>query len=58
MFSFGTKLLIPGYNNSQPVEVLDRGRVIRGNRLDVYFDSHKNALKWAVKYLPVKVKIR
>ena len=58
MFSFGTELIIPGYNNSQPVKVLDRGRVIRGSRLDVYFDSHKKALKWAVKYLPVKVKIR
>jgi 3D (Asp-Asp-Asp) domain-containing protein len=58
ILSFGTEMIIPGYNNSQPVEVLDRGRVIRGNRLDVYFDSHKKALKWAVKYLPVKVKIR
>lgn len=58
MISIGTELIIPGYNNSQPVEVLDRGRAIRGNRLDIYFNSHKKALKWAVKYLPVKVKIR
>jgi 3D (Asp-Asp-Asp) domain-containing protein len=55
MLSFGTEIIIPGYNNSQPVKVLDRGRSIHGNRLDVYFDSHKKARKWAIKYLPVKV---
>jgi 3D (Asp-Asp-Asp) domain-containing protein len=58
MLSFGTEMIIPGYNNSEPVKVLDRGRVIRGNRLDVYFDSHQKALKWAVKYLPVKVRTK
>ena len=55
MLSFGTEMIIPGYNNSEPVRVLDRGRVIHDNRLDVYFDSHKKAMKWAVKYLPIKV---
>jgi len=55
--SFGTKMIVPGYNNSKPVKVLDRGRVIRGNRLDVFFNSHRKARKWGVKYLPVKVRI-
>jgi len=55
MHSFGTEMIVPGYNNSEPVKVLDRGRVIRGNRLDVFFNSHQKALKWGVKYLPVKV---
>ncbi|MFH1883687.1 MAG: 3D domain-containing protein [Planctomycetota bacterium] len=49
-------MIVPGYNNSKPVKVLDRGRVIRGNRLDVFFDSHRKAKKWGVKYLLVKVR--
>jgi len=58
MHSFGTEMIVPGYNNSQPVKVLDRGRVIRGNRLDVFFNSHQRAKEWGVKYLPVKVRAR
>jgi 3D (Asp-Asp-Asp) domain-containing protein len=55
MHSFGTEMIIPGYNNSQPVKVLDRGGAIRGNQLDVFFNSHQKALEWGVQYLPVKV---
>ena len=55
-YRFGTEMVIPGYNRSQSVEVLDRGRVIKGNRLDLYFDSHQEAKKWGVKYLDVLVK--
>jgi 3D (Asp-Asp-Asp) domain-containing protein len=55
MHSFGTEMIVPGYNNSEPVKVLDRGRVIRGNRLDVFFNSQQKALEWGVKYLPVEV---
>jgi 3D (Asp-Asp-Asp) domain-containing protein len=54
-YSFGTEMLIPGYKNGQPVKVLDRGGAIRGDRLDVFFHSHEEALKWGVKYLDVKV---
>ncbi len=54
-YSFGTEILIPGYKNGQPVKVLDRGGAIRGNRLDVFFHSHEEALKWGVRYLYVKV---
>jgi len=53
--SFGTELIIPGYNQERPVEVLDRGRLIRGNRLDVFFHSHAVAKKWGTKYLDVLV---
>ena len=55
-YSFGTEMLIPGYTNGQPVKVLDRGGAIRGDRLDVFFHSHEEALKWGVKYLTVKVR--
>ncbi|MHC4570909.1 MAG: 3D domain-containing protein [Planctomycetota bacterium] len=55
-YSFGTEMLITGYNNAEPVKVLDRGGAIHGNRLDVFFASHKEALKWGVRYLDVKVR--
>lgn len=55
-YSFGTEMIIAGYQNGQPVKVLDRGGAIRGNRLDVFFHSHEEALEWGVKYLDVKVR--
>ena len=54
-YAFGTSMIVPGYNGGKAVEVLDRGGVITGNRLDVFFDSHQQALEWGVKYLPVQV---
>ena len=54
-YPFGTEIIVPGYNNSKPVKVLDRGYAIRGNRMDVFFDSHQKAREWGVKYLPVKI---
>jgi 3D (Asp-Asp-Asp) domain-containing protein len=50
---FGTEVQIPGYGN---VQVKDRGGAIKGNRLDVYFDTHREALKWGVKTLQVKIR--
>ena len=35
--------------------VEDRGGAIQGNRIDIYMDSHAEALAWGVKYLPVQV---
>lgn len=53
---FGTVLEIPGYNEGQGVPVLDRGGAVRGRRLDVYFETHAEALAWGVRILEVKVK--
>ena len=50
-FAFGTKLNIGG--NIYTVE--DRGGAIKGNRIDIYVDSHSAALQWGVRYLPVSV---
>ncbi len=48
-YPFHTKMIIHGYNNNKPVEVLDRGGAIKGNKLDVFFDTHKEALLWGRK---------
>ena len=55
MYKFGTKLLIPGYGNGTPVEVIDRGGAIKGNKLDVYFDSHAEARQWGRQKLTVTI---
>ena len=56
MYPFGTEMIIPGYKSGKAVKVLDRGGVIRGNRLDVFFYSHQEALEWGVRYLDVKIR--
>jgi 3D (Asp-Asp-Asp) domain-containing protein len=56
-YGFGTEMLIDGYNNGKPVKVLDRGGAIQGDRLDVFFHSHEEALEWGVKYIDVKVRL-
>jgi 3D (Asp-Asp-Asp) domain-containing protein len=55
LLAFGSKLVIPGYAGGKPVEVIDRGSAIKGNRLDVYFASHEQAKKWGRKTLIVTV---
>lgn len=50
-FSFGTKLII----NGKEYTVEDRGGAIQGNKIDIYMNSHAEALAWGVKYLPVQV---
>ena len=57
-YQFGTEMIVAGYNDGAPVKVLDRGGAIHGNRLDVFFHSHEDALKWGVKYVDVKVRCR
>jgi len=55
-YSFGTEMVIEGYSNGETIKVLDRGGAIRGNKLDVFFHTHKEALQWGVKYINVKVR--
>lgn len=52
---FGTMLRIPGYASGRPVPALDRGGEIVGNRLDVFFPSHAEALQWGSRKLTVTV---
>ncbi|HUS74329.1 MAG TPA: 3D domain-containing protein [Sedimentisphaerales bacterium] len=55
---FGTLLIVPGYNDGKPVKVFDRGGAITAGRLDVYFSTHKAALKWGVRNVAVSIKIK
>lgn len=50
-FAFGTQLVI----NGKTYTVEDRGGAIQGNRIDIYMDSHAQALAWGVRYLNVEV---
>ena len=49
---FGTVVLIDGHEYT----VQDRGGAIKGNRIDVYFESHEEALQFGVQYKEVFVK--
>ena len=44
-FAFGTKIEINGHI----YVVEDRGSAIRGNRIDIYFNSHQEALAFGVQ---------
>lgn len=46
---FGTEVIIDG--NKYIVQ--DRGRVIKNNRIDVYFENHQDALEFGVQYKEV-----
>ena len=50
-FAFGTKLNIGGHIYT----VEDRGGAINGNKIDIFVNSHSEALQWGVRYLPVSV---
>ena len=54
-YAFGTEMAIDGYNGGKAVKVLDRGGAIYGDRLDVFFNSHSEALEWGVQYIEVKI---
>ena len=51
-FPFGTQIFVPGYGLAS---VEDRGGAIKGNRLDVYFDTHKKALQWGRQVVIVEI---
>ena len=56
-YPFGTEMMIPGYNNGRIVKVEDVGGAIKGNKLDLYFDKHTEALQFGRQKIAVKVKI-
>ena len=62
LLSRGDWIIVPGYNNNDPVEVRDVGGAIKGRRLDVFFDDdpktgltgHQRALNWGVQDLEIE----
>lgn len=50
-FAFGTKVKI----NGVVYVVEDRGGAIQGNRIDIYMNTHQEALAWGVRYLELEV---
>jgi 3D (Asp-Asp-Asp) domain-containing protein len=43
---------VPGYGEAV---VWDRGGAIKGNKIDLLFPSHQEALEWGRQYITVKV---
>jgi 3D (Asp-Asp-Asp) domain-containing protein len=54
-YAFGTEMIVPGYDHGRAAKVLDRGGAIKGDRIDLFFPTHQEALEWGVQYLDVKV---
>ena len=50
-YAFGTKLNIGGHVYT----VEDRGGAINGNKIDIFVNTHAEALAWGVRYLNVSV---
>lgn len=52
-YPFGTRIHVPGYGWGV---VADRGGAIKGpDRLDLYFESHREALQWGRRRLKVDI---
>ncbi len=52
-YPFGTRMYVPGYGWGV---VEDRGGAIKGpDRIDLYFNSHKEALKWGRQKVQVTI---
>lgn len=49
---YGTVLMI----NGQEYEAMDCGGAIKGNRIDVYFSDHSDALEFGVQYAEVSIR--
>lgn len=52
IFPYGTKLFIQGYGFAIAA---DCGSAIKGDTIDVFFNTKQEALKWAVKYVNMYV---
>jgi len=58
VISLGSKLYIEGIGSTYDYgysQALDTGRSIKGNKIDLYFESHSEALKWGKKKVRVYI---
>ena len=51
-YAFGTRIRLDGYG---VYVVEDRGGAIKDNRLDMFFNTHQEALNWGVKFINGRV---
>jgi 3D (Asp-Asp-Asp) domain-containing protein len=52
-YPFGTRMYVPGYGWGR---VEDRGGAIKGpDRIDLYFSSHQEALRWGRRKVRVTI---
>ena len=54
-YPFGTIMYVPGYGHGR---VEDRGGVIKGDHVDLFFKRHKQALHWGTQHKRVKIWLR
>ena len=54
-YPFGTIMYIPGYGFGR---VEDTGSAIKGDHIDLLFDSHREALAWGRQWKRVKIWVR
>jgi hypothetical protein len=55
-YPFGTLMYVPGYGKGV---VEDRGSAIKGaNRVDIFYRTHRRALKWGRQRRTVKIKLQ
>ncbi|WP_303863729.1 3D domain-containing protein [Alkalibaculum bacchi] len=52
-YSFGTKMYIPALGNTYVVE--DRGGAVTGNKIDIYFNTREECVRFGRKTLQVQV---
>jgi 3D (Asp-Asp-Asp) domain-containing protein len=48
----GTRLYVEGYGEAIAA---DQGNAIKGNRIDLYFDTHQQGLNWGIKTVKVTI---
>jgi 3D (Asp-Asp-Asp) domain-containing protein len=51
-YPFGTIMYVEGYGYGR---VEDRGGLIKGNKLDLFFSSHRQAQNWGKRQRTVKI---
>jgi len=51
-YPYGTIMYVEGYGYGR---VEDIGGAIKGNKIDLYFDTHNEAIRWGRKNVKVKV---
>ncbi len=55
LLPFGSLLSIDGYADGQVVPVMDRGGAIKGHHIDLLMATHRQAMRWGNRRMPVIV---